>query len=493
MPATDPPDEHLQRGALGVGAIVFFVVAAAAPLTVMAGIAPIGIKAAGIGAPAAYLIAGVVLLVFAIAFTTMSRYIHNAGAFYSYISRGLGKSTGLGAASLAVFSYNAIQIGLYGAFGYFASLTAKSLTGIDVPWWLWAGLGMVVVWFLGYRSIHGGARILGVLLLAETGILVVLAGAVLWQGGAEGLRLDSFAPSNVLTGGMGPVLALAFGAFIGFEATAIYREEARRPDRTIPLATYVAVGFLGLFYAFMAWMIVQAFGSKAVDVASSDPASMYFTAMTDYVGSWATTVMRILIVTSNFAALLAFHNAITRYVYALSSEGVLPRRLGHVHPGHRSPYIAGIAQTVLAAIVVAAFALFGADPYLQLLLWVNTPGVIGFVILQALAAFAVWRFFRQGDHGESRIRTVVAPLAACVLLLGAAGLIVWNINLMTDAGPAINTVIVLSVPVVFITGVWYASWLRRNRPDVYARIATTDVDVDALPPSPAAGPAGGST
>ncbi len=45
---------------------------------------------------------------------------------------------------------------------------------------------------------------------------------------------------------MGSVLALAFGAFIGFEATAIYREEARTPNRTVPRATYVAVGFLGL-------------------------------------------------------------------------------------------------------------------------------------------------------------------------------------------------------------------------------------------------------
>ena len=51
----------------------------------------------------------------------MSKYIHNAGAFYSYIARGLGKPAGLGAAALAVFSYNAIQIGLYGAFGYFAA------------------------------------------------------------------------------------------------------------------------------------------------------------------------------------------------------------------------------------------------------------------------------------------------------------------------------------------------------------------------------------
>ena len=480
MPESGEAPERLERGALGVGAIVFFVVAAAAPLTVMAGIAPLGIKIGGIGAPASYLVAGGVLTIFAVAFTAMSRYIHNAGAFYSYIAQGLGRAVGLGSAALALFSYNAIQIGLYGAFGYFASVTAQELVGIDLPWWLWAGIGMALVWFLGYRGIRGGARIMGVLLIAETGILVVLAAAVLARGGAQGLSLDSFAPDRILTPGMGPVLALAFGAFIGFEATAIYREEARRPDRTVPLATFIAVGFLALFYAFMAWMIVQAFGSQAEAVADKDPAAMYFTAMTAYVGTWATNVMRILIVTSNFAALLAFHNAITRYAYALASEGVLPRRLGHVHPRHHSPYIAGLAQTALAAVVVAAFAMAGLDPYLQLLLWVNTPGVIGFVALQALAALAVWGFFRRRPHSESRMRTLVAPLVASVLLVGAAGLIIWNIELMTAAGPVINAVIVASVPVVFLAGTLYAVWLRWNRPADYARIATTNVDAEVL-------------
>ena len=480
MSSSEDRPERLERGALGVGAIVFFVVAAAAPLTVMAGIAPLGIKIAGVGAPVTYLMAGVVLTIFAVAFTAMSKYIHNSGAFYSYITLGLGKPVGLGAAALAVFSYNAIQIGLYGAFGYFASLTAADLAGITLPWWLWAGLGMVVVWFLGYRSIRAGALILGALLIAETGILVILATAVLWQGGAEGLNVDTFTPANMTTAGMASVLALAFGAFIGFEATAIYREEARNPDRTIPRATYVAVGFLALFYAFMAWMIVQAFGSQTIPVANADPASMYFTAATDYVGVWATNVMRVLIVTSNFAALLAFHNAITRYVYALASEGVLPRRLGRVHPKYRSPYIAGVAQTILAAIVVGAFALFGADPYLQLLLWVNTPGVLGFVVLQGLAAFAVWRFFRHTPHTESAVRTVIAPLLASLLLLGATALIVWNVELLTGGGALVNVIIVASVPGIFLVGVWYATWMRKHRSADYARLGTTNVDADDL-------------
>jgi hypothetical protein len=81
----------------------------------------------------------------------MSKYIRNAGAFYSYIAKGLGKPAGLGAAALAVFSYNAIQIGLYGAFvlgavaGLLRGRTSPSQGFAFGPWMvLGAVLGPVV-------------------------------------------------------------------------------------------------------------------------------------------------------------------------------------------------------------------------------------------------------------------------------------------------------------------------------------------------------------
>jgi amino acid transporter len=473
------PTGQLQRAALGVTDIVFFVVAAAAPLTVMAGIAPLAILFGGIGAPVAYLTVGVVLCLFAIGFTAMTPHIRNAGAFYSYIARGLGRPAGLGAALLAVFSYNALQIGTYGAFGFFAAGTANDLLGIDLPWPVYAFAAIAAVWFLGFRSIHVGARVLAVLLIAETAILVLLAGAILVKGGADGLSLASFAPSNVFTSQMSAPLGLAIAAFIGFEATVLYREEARDPDRTVPRATYLAVGFLGLFYTFIVWVIVQAFGDdKAVGTAAQNPAEMFFTAMTRYVGGWATDLQRVLIVSSLLAALLAFHNAITRYGYALSVEGAAPARLGRIHPRHGSPWISGIAQTVLAAVVTAVFAAIGVHPYTEFLLWVNTPGVVGILALQTLAACAVVAFFRRnpGIGGAGRLRTVAAPATAALLLAVITGLVCTRLNLFTGAPPAVNWTLIALTPVVFTIGAVLAVRIRRKRPEVYAKLATTDVD-----------------
>ncbi|OWA05775.1 hypothetical protein B9W68_23335 [Streptomyces sp. CS227] len=238
---------------------------------------------------------------------------------------------------------------------------------------------------------------------------------------------------------MAAVLACAFAAFTGFESTAIYRREARGPHRTIPRATFIAVAFLGLFYAFIVWTVIQAYGSdKVVQAATDDAGGLFFAAITTYVGAWAADLMHVLIVSSVVASLLAFHNALNRYILSLTEEGLLPPVLGRIHPRHRSPYLAGAAQTAVGAVVVAGFALAGADPYTQLLLWVNTPGMIGLMALQLLAAAAVLRYFRRVRHREGVWRTVVAPVAAVLLLGAAIALVTANVELFSGAGTGTN-------------------------------------------------------
>ncbi|MFD7282454.1 APC family permease [Streptomyces sp. NPDC059862] len=476
----EPPKEGapsatagLRSGSLGTADIAFFVVSAAAPLTVMAGVAPLAIMLGGIGAPVGYLLAGITLAVFAVGFTTMSRHVRSGGAFYAFVTRGLGRPVGIGAALLALVGYTGMEIGVYGLLGSATQDTVHALFGTDVPWLPISLAGLLLIGYGGYRSIEFGAKVLGVLLVAETGILVLLAGGVLVKGGAHGLSAASLHPDHILVPGTAAVLAFAFAAFTGFESTVIYRREARDPERTVPRATYFAVGFLGLFYAFVVWIAIQAFGNdEVVRAAAEDPGGLFFTAITVYVGGWAADLMHVLIVTSVIASLLAFHNAINRYVLALAEEGLLPRRLGRIHPRHRSPYLAGMAQTVLGAVVVLAFWAAGADPYGQLLLWVNTPGMIGLLFLQLLTAIAVPCYFRRVSHREGILPTVVAPIAATVLLTTAIVLVVGHIDLFTGASATVNTILVVTAPLVFATGFPLAWWLHRRRPTAYAAFAT---------------------
>ena len=310
------------------------------------------------------------------------------------------------------------------------------------------------------------------LLTFETAIVLILAVAVLVAGGASGLTLDSFAPANVFVPGVAAILGFAFAAFMGFESTALYREEARDPDRTVPRATYIAVGFMAIFYAFALWILVQAFGSAdIVAIAGEHTADLAFVAMAQYVGDWGVALMYVLIVTSVFASQLAFHNAINRYTLSLSRDGVLPARFGTLHPTRRTPYVSGIVQSVVAVIVVAFFAALGLDPYMQLLIWVNTPGVIGIIMLQALTSVAVVVFFLRHRELARRWYVVPAAVLATIALLVVTLLVTATMELLTGSADVLfNATLIAVTPVVFLAGVVAAAVIKRRRPEVYARI-----------------------
>ncbi|MFJ4655757.1 APC family permease [Nocardia sp. NPDC088792] len=462
-------NNELERGVLGTGSLVFMVVAAAAPLTVMAGVAPLAISIGGIGAPTGYLAAGLALAVFAVAFTRMTRHVGNAGAFYAYIALGLSRGWGIAAAVLALISYNALQIGVYGLFATQTNQTLSDLFGFTLPWPIIAIAAVAAVLLVARLGIDIGAKVLGVLLILESGILGLMAIRVVVKGGATGIGFGSFTPSAVFTPGMAGVLGICFAAFMGFESTVLYRREARDPERTVPRATYLAVGFMGIFYCFIVWSVIQAFGQgNAVAAAQNDLSGLFFSVIRGYVGPWAETVMHLLIITSVFAAQLAFHNAITRYAHALADDGVLPAWFGKTHPRYRSPYRISVVQTVLAVIVIAAFAAAGADPYTRLLLWGNTPGVVGLLVLQTLTAAAAVVYFLRRNPAASTPVALAAGIAATILLGGATYLLIAHIDLLTGTSGGINALIVGVVPVSLLAGGALAVWIRRRRPDVYA-------------------------
>ncbi|MEU0940918.1 APC family permease [Embleya sp. NPDC005971] len=462
-PAREPSKE-LRSDALGMWDLVFFVVAAAAPLAVMSGVAPLAIQFGGIGAPGGYLLGGIAMFVFAVGFTAMTRYVPNPGAFYAYISEGLGRTVGGGAAFVALASYIPIAVGFVPAIGVFAQQSAESVFGLHVPWGVWAAIGGAIVAILGYLNVTLSAKVLGTILVLEVLVLLVFTVPVVVQGGAEGLSLDGFSPGNIFAPGVGGLFVLSFGAFLGFESTAIYRGETRDGTRAVPRATYIAVGFLAVFYSLVVWAVIMSFGeSKAVETADSDPADMFFVAMTQWVGKPVSDAMHLLLVTSALASVLAVHNASARYLHALARDRVLPRVLARTDPRTHSPANASLLVTALTVLGVGGFQLFGADPYLQTFLWLNGIGIAGIIGLQVLCSIAIIVFFARDSHGVGIVRRLVAPTAAALALTAALYLIVENFSVLTGAGTATNTVLLLVVPVAFLVGAAATRRARRVR------------------------------
>ena len=84
-----------------------------------------------------------------------------------------------------------------------------------------------------------------------------------------------------------------------------------------------------------------------------------------------------LFLTSMFAALLSFHNGVARYLFALGRERVLPAALSRVGTRSGGPVAGSLAQSALALVVVAVFALSGADPVLQMFTWLSGTAAVG--------------------------------------------------------------------------------------------------------------------
>jgi len=462
-PETKTESRALRPNQIGTLHLVAFVVACAAPLTLMAGVAPVAIAFGGVGAPSGYIFATVVLLLFAVGYVAMARHIRNTGAFYAFIGEGLGRPLGGGAGVGTLVAYYLFTIGQTIGCAVFAQTAILHFTGAEIPWPLLAVIVAAGLWVLGYRRVTLSARLLAIALGLEMIVLTILAIAVLVSGGAEGITFGSFVPQNFLAPGISIVLIFAFGAFLGVEATAIYSEEARDPKRTVPRATYIAVIVLGVFYSFVCWAIVLAFGESAIaDAAAADPVGLFFTAMNTYVGEWATGLMHVMLFISIFASTLAFHNESNRYMFSLGRDRVLPAVLARTHPTTGSPWIAGLTQIVVVLVAIVVVALLGADPYLQGFILLASAAVVGVLASQLLSSLAVIAYFWRDHRGTNVWQRLIAPLLALAGLVFAFVLMTTNFEILTGVTGAVN--ILLFVPIIagFVYGIVRVLILRRR-------------------------------
>jgi amino acid transporter len=433
-------NKSLSKGRLGVVGIVFFVVAASAPLVGMTGAVPVAMLLGnGAATPGAYLAVGLTLLVFSVGYAAMSSKVTNAGAFFAFVGKGLGPKAGVASAYASIIGDVTIQLAIYGFFGLVISLTAAGF-GLSLPWWAWALIAWVVVTLLSLLSVDIGAKVLGVLLSVELLALIITAVAILVNGGPEPMDINaSFNPALVFAGGFagtaGIALAFAFASFIGFEATAIYGEESKDPKRDVPRATYWAIGIIAALFAVVSFAMVVGMGSsqlidQVVERSSvlADPAAVLFSLAAEYVSPEIVTIMALLVVTSLFAGLLAFQNAAARYFFAMGRGGVMPSMLGETNKVG-APQNGALLTSIIAGAVIVLFAAAGLDPFLNLFSWMSGIAVIAVVAVEVLVSIAVIAYFNKAGGG-TLWNSKIAPAASVVLMLAGLYLLMSRFNLL---------------------------------------------------------------
>ncbi|HEX3964077.1 MAG TPA: APC family permease [Trebonia sp.] len=478
----------LKKGAVGLGGVLFLTLTGSAPITAMLLNTPIVVGSGeGLGTPAAFIVATIVLVIFSVGYVAMSRKKTAAGGFYSYISHGLGREIGFGAGFGSLVAYGVFEASLAGGFAYFANLKLASL-GVNIGWAPLA-LGMVVIiGVLCYFDVSLSAKILAVGLVTEVLILLLFdvlllsKGHIYWSAlnPAEAFKSFSAAPkAGIASGGaIGIGLFFAFWSWVGFEMAPNYGEESKNPKKNVGRAMYISVIGLGVFYTLTSWAAMAGYSSSnaAIAKAQTDAANFFFTPSTQYAGHWVTSVMSYLIITGSFACGMAFHNTTARYAYSLGREGMLPSFLGKTHPKWQSPHVASIAGSLLSLIIIGLFAIFVGtnDPstqaYGQLYGLMAVMGVIIILSVQAVVSLAIVVYFLRFHKDEVHWwTTVLAPVIAFITQGYVVYLLFENISFLGGGHGYAKLFGPIDAAVVLI-GIGLAFYYKKFRPETFEKV-----------------------
>ena len=475
--------QKLHGGAVGLAGVLFLTVTGAAPISAMLFNTPLSVGYGnGIGTPAGFAFATVILAIFSVGYVSMARKVTAAGGFYSFISHGLGRELGMGTGLAITLAYSVFEASLCGGFAFFA---AGKLAEYGYHFsWVWPAVFMVaLISVLSYFDIHISARVLGAALITEVLILLVFDGSVFTSSSAHvsasavnplkafnDLPASGHGATAVLAGTAGIGVFFAFWSWVGFEMAPNYGEESKNPKRIVPMAMYISVIGLGIFYTVTSWASVSAYGSeaKAAFAAQNDYYNYYLTPAVTYASQVVSNLMSYLILTGSFACGMAFHNTTARYMYSLGREGVLPKALGRTHPKHRSPHVASITQSVIALLIVLAFGFGegtgdpGTNAYIYLYGLMAIMGVVVILCVQALVSIAIINYFRTHHQGDAHWwTTMLAPAISVVAQLYVVYLAIKNIDFLATGVHWVRWLLVIDA-VVFLFGVGMAYYYKSN-------------------------------
>jgi amino acid transporter len=486
----------LAQDRVGAWGIALNIGSSVAPFTVGAGLIVTALAVTGQPGIAIGIVAvGLVLLLFSRGYLAMARQIKNAGAFYAFAARGLSRPIAVAVALIALMTYNFFQIGGYGGLGATGGPVLSEAIGIEVPWWMVAGIAWVIIAIVGLLDLAVSQKILGILVGTETVALLVYAIALIRSPRFE-WSFEPLALSNLLGFGASAVLVLGYACFAGLENSASYAEEARDADRNVRRATVGMLCAAILIYAFAAVVIFSAVNSVAAAsgtspyAAAADGPVLFFTLAAEQLGGWAIIAGFALFASSLLAAGIAFHNLIARYVFALGREGVLPRVFGLTAGG--PPLYASMAQSGIGLVAIIMVANSDADPLTGFFYVAGTSGGLGVALLITITALAVIGFFSRSKdtYGESVWARIVAPWLVLPLLAGVLYLMLTTLPALynTDGWTGPSVLVPAAFAFVAVLGLIWGFMLRRTRPDVYQGIG---LGSPASAPAPPALPGSG--
>lgn len=490
-----------ELGGLSAPSITGHVISAATPMTVVAGVVPVGIAVTGGNFPLVFLIVAGVYALFCGPYLAASR-LHPtndaSSAFYSLIRHGMGKVIGVGAGWVAVAAYTALTLGLYGLIGSVLGPLLSEVFSVAIPWQVVACAAALLVGGLGLLPIKAPTRLLMVLVACEIAMILVATVANLAHP-APGASIAAALDPHQLSAGtpaLSAQLALAVLGYIGTELTVVHTEEARGGHRGVAWATYAAIAVLTVLYVLAPVGLSVTLGVDGVVAAAQAgpdaPAELFAGTAHTNLGAAAATVLQALLGTSLLAGAVSFHGTTSLYGLYLGRSHAAPAALQKVSRRHGTPYLASIVQTVLAFVAILTVSITGANPVTVLFYLAGTAGAVGILVLMLLTSVAAAIILlrrtpvtahdpgRPGGHQVRRRGWAATAAIASTAVLGVLVVTVMDkLDTLLNVAPdsPLPAIVQMSYLVVLLAGAAWAGWHWLFRPETFAKIGTPPTTV----------------
>ena len=416
----------------------------------------------GEATPFVYLACLVAILVVSSGMVEMARELPSAGAFYTYVTRGLGPRAGFITGGLMFVAYALLPPAELGLIGSYVQATLRTEVNVDVPWWVIGMVPAAAMIILALEGIRASLRIALMLFATEIGVVVLLAIIVVGHGGRHGLSLHPLSPTASPHGFHGLATGFVFAALslVGFEAAATLGDEVRDPRRLVPRAILLSSAFVGVIYVFCVWAEVNGLGPAATNRLNG--ASTPWNDLATTYASWLKWPVIVASVSSMFAVMINSANGIARILNTMAREGLLPRTLAVVDRRRLTPTRAILATGAFAigcALIVGASSGGLENPTGGS----NVYGYLGFLLtlgvlpVYALTNLAAARYFARVGRFHP-VRHGVLPIG------GAALMVALLVGQIVEQTAAPYTWLPWAI-VVWVAAVASAAlWLARRRP-----------------------------
>ncbi|WP_321883034.1 APC family permease [Paraburkholderia bannensis] len=325
---------------LGLFTLVVFGVAYMLPMTVFTTYGLVSSQTNGHLA-AAYAVTLVAMLFTACSYGHMARLMPSAGSAYTFATRNFGTSAGFMVGWSLLLDYLFIPMISYLVIGVYMKQIFPA-----VPAAVWVVASIAIVTGLNVFGIKLVSRVNLVLIASQMVFIAVFLGAASRLAVAHDMPVSFALPHAASASAIFAGSAILCLSFLGFDAVSTLSEETRDPRRTVPRAILLctlASGVLFFLVAFVGQVVYPDWHTfKDLDSASLE-------LMQRVGGNTLSAFFVAVYVAGCFASAMAGQASVTRVLFAMGRDQVLPERVfGHLH--------ARLGTPVRATLVVGALS-----------------------------------------------------------------------------------------------------------------------------------------